>query len=411
MDAMTQPRPPAQHAGQPTRNICFLYIAQAHQVAHSLSAAFALARQRPDVVVTVAATSAAVLDYARRIAGQSGRPPIAWQLLGPGFLRALAGARGAPPKVPMLAANAGYLNSFDVIVTPERTTAALRWMGVRRPKLVYTQHGAGDRGGPFEPRLRRFDLVFAPGAKQRDRMLAEGLVQAERCAIVGYPKFALVQQLGPPAPRLFDPDRPVVLYNPHFDPRLSSWPRWGLEILRTFSRQSHFNLIFAPHMRLFEGRTVGAIDALAPYVGHHGIHIDLGDSDAAFDMTYTRQADIYLGDASSQIYEFLTRPRPCLMLDAHHADWVGQESYRHWRFGPVLDGIGDLIGDIGRACRDHQQFAAEQAEGFRRTFDLSGEPASERAAAAISRLAPAKANLASASATRGMVIGKELSGV
>lgn len=29
-------------------------------------------------------------------------------------------------------------------------------------------------------------------------------------------------------------------------------------------------------------------------------------------MTYTPAADIYLGDVSSQSYEFLLDPRPCL---------------------------------------------------------------------------------------------------
>ena len=34
-------------------------------------------------------------------------------------------------------------------------------------------------------------------------------------------------------------------------------------------------------------------------------------SPASTDMTYTRAADIYLGDVSSQVYEFIAEPRPC----------------------------------------------------------------------------------------------------
>src|SRR5690606_12625292 len=107
------------------------------------------------------------------------------------------GRATTPPKAAMLIANAGTLGRYDAVVTPERTTALLRRLGVRRPKLVYTQHGAGDRGGPFEPRLGLFDLVMAAGPKQRDRMVDSGLVAPENCAMVGYPKFDIVEALSP----------------------------------------------------------------------------------------------------------------------------------------------------------------------------------------------------------------------
>lgn len=371
---------------QPAFRVCFLYIAQPHHLWHSLSAAVELARRRPHIGVDVACASEGSLAEARRLVGRLGGAPIRWRLLGPAWLRGLAGKDHVPPKLPILVANAATLAAYDVVVAPERTTAALRLLGARRPKLVYTQHGAGDRGGPFEPRLRRFDLVFAAGVKVRDRMIGEGLVTPERCAVVGYPKFDMVDRLDPPRPRLFGNDRPVVLYNPHFGRRLSSWPKWGAAILDGFAGQSDFNLIFAPHLRLFRGQTADRIPELAPYRGHPGIHLDLGDTPAAVDMSYTRLADIYVGDASSQVYEFLRRPRPCLFLNAHQVDWRGDESYRHWRFGPVLDDSGCLIASLRVARAEHGAFLAEQAQAFRYTFDETEEPASVRAADAIASL-------------------------
>ena len=163
---------------------------------HSLSVAVRLSQSRPDVEVEIAATSEEVLHQARVMAAAMGPAPMRWRLLGPAWLRRMRRVGGAPAKLPMLAASARALAGYDVIVAPERTTAALRRLGVRA-KLVYTQHGAGDRAGPFEPRLGRFDLVFAAGAKQRDRMVSEGLVRPERCAVVGYPKFDLVDAFGP----------------------------------------------------------------------------------------------------------------------------------------------------------------------------------------------------------------------
>ncbi|MDB5457871.1 MAG: hypothetical protein JWP92_3456 [Caulobacter sp.] len=365
------------------RKVCFLYIAQTHQILHSLSIAVALARGWPDLEVEVAATSAAHLDYVRDLLARLGGAPITLRLLGPAWLRAFRpGGASTPPKTLMLTANAGVLAAYDAVVTPERTTALLRRLGVRHPQLVYTQHGAGDRGGPFEPRLRRFDLVMAAGPKQRDRMIGEGWVKPENCAMVGYPKFDLVDALFPAPPPLFANGKPTVLYNPHFDPALSSWPRWGPQVLAQFAADDRHNLVFAPHIRLFDGADPAKIPALAPYVGHPRIHIDLGGP-AAIDMTYTRGADVYLGDASSQIYEFLRTPKPCLFLNAHGAVWRGDESYHHWRYGPVLDEVDGLAEAVDAARRNEGDYAEAQRAGFAESFDLTDEPSSHRAAAAI----------------------------
>lgn len=376
--------------------VCFLYIAQKHQMLHSISAAVELARRRSDIAVDVVVTTPAGLDFARSLVERLGDAPIGWRVLGPRFLQRATGPDETAPKLPILLANATALNAYDAIVAPERTTAILRLFGVNRPKLVYTQHGAGDRGGPFEPRLRQFDLVFAAGLKQRDRMLAENLVTDARCAVVGYPKFDLVDRLDPQSPHRFAVERPVVLYNPHFDRRLSSWPQWGQAVLRAFAEQSKYNLIFAPHLRLFRGREASDIPALAPFVGHPAIHIDLGRTMAAIDMSYTRSADVYLGDVSSQIYEFLRRPKPCVFLNPQHVDWHDDESYRHWRFGPVLEDVRYLIPAIREAQETHTAYVAEQLEGFQYTFDLSGENSSVRAADAIANILTAPATRRSA---------------
>lgn len=379
-------------APSPRPRVCFLYIAQAHQVLHSLSAACELALTRPDIQVDVAATSAEVLDYARLLARLTRPAPIGWRLLGPPWLRELKWFDGLPPKALALIANAPRLARYDVIVAPERTTTLLRRLGVRA-KLVYTQHGAGDRAGPFEPRLGRFDLVFAAGAKQRDRMIGEGLVRPERCAVVGYPKFDIVDQLNPVLPKLFPTDRPIVLYNPHFSTTLGSWPDWGLRVLEAFAHQDRYNLVFAPHLRLFGARPAAEVPELAPFRGLPNIHLDTAGSSAAIDMTYTRAAHVYLGDVSSQVYEFIRRPRPCVFLNPHGVAWQGDDSYRHWTFGPVLNSPDGLIDAINAARSHSRRYLAAQQAGFQATFETDDGLASERAASAIAGLLPAVASV------------------
>jgi hypothetical protein len=287
-----------------------------------------------------------------------------------------------PPKALMLALNAARLSTYDAVVTPERTTALLRKLGVRRTALVYTQHGAGDRGGPFEPRLRAFDLVMAAGPKQRDRMVDEGWVRPEACAMVGYPKFDLVEALPPSVTPAFAKTLPTVVYNPHFHATLGSWAQWGLSILEQFAADERFNLIFAPHVRLFETASEADRRAVARFEGHPRIHLDLGGP-AAFDMTYTTLADLYLGDVSSQVYEFLRTPRPCLFLNPSHAEWKGDESFHHWRYGPVLESPEGVCDATAAAIAGQPAFVETQKVGVAETFDLTDVPSSQRAARAI----------------------------
>jgi len=373
--------PPDSPSRKP--KVCFLYIAQTHQILHSLPIAVALAKGWPELSVEVQATTQDHLDYARALLRASNGPDLAMSLLGPQWLRNLRFKEAStPPKALMLAANAWALGRFDAIVTPERTSALLRKLGVQKPLLVYTQHGAGDRGGVFEPRLRQFDLVMAAGPKQRDRMVEGGWVRPENCAMVGYPKFDLIDALpGSPLP-VFPEARPVVVYNPHFHATLGSWPRFGVDVLKAFADDDRFNLIFAPHIRLFDGASQEMLQSLAPYRNNPRIHIDLGGP-AAIDMTYTRAADIYLGDVSSQVYEFLRTPKPCLFLNASNAAWQGDESFHHWGYGPVLDSADHLVDAIEAARQGHGSYLAAQKTGFAESFDLSATPSSHRAAAAI----------------------------
>ena len=367
----------------PAPKVCFLYIAQTHQILHSLPIAIELARNWPQFEVHLAATSQAHLDYIDDALARLGDAPLTSKLLGPKWLRDIRPGRATtPPKAAMLVANARTLAKYDAVVTPERTTALLRRLGVKRTKLVYTQHGAGDRGGPFEPRLGLFDLVMAAGPKQRDRMVDSGLVAPDNCAMVGYPKFDIVEALSPTPKNPFADQRPVVLYNPHFDPKLSSWPRWGAQVLERFAADDRYNLIFAPHVRLFDQADAPDLGPVERFRDHPRIHVDLGGP-AAIDMTYTRLANVYLGDVSSQIYEFLRTPKPAIFLNAHGVDWAGDESYRHWRYGPVLDHVEALPDAVAMAIASHGDYLAEQQAGFASSFDLQPRSSSLRAAEAI----------------------------
>lgn len=293
-------------------------------------------------------------------------------------------------RIAVLRENLAAFTALDVLVAPETTSLLLRdRFGLRHLKFVWIPHGAGDRSIGFHPVMRGFDLVLLSGPKVRDRMLAEGLIRADNHVVVGYPKFDTIGEA--PPPRLFADDRPVVLYNPHFDPRLSSWYAMGAGILDWFAAQSCFNLIVAPHVMLFQRRIHASVehrllrwrrDVARRYRGIPHIVVDPG-SPHSIDMTYTRAADIYLGDASSQIYEWIVRPRPAIFLNAAGAEWRDDPSFAHWRLGEVIDRVADLPAALDRAIADPDAHRAAQEAALAATFLRTPEPASRLAADAI----------------------------
>jgi CDP-glycerol glycerophosphotransferase (TagB/SpsB family) len=257
---------------------------------------------------------------------------------------------------------------------------------------VHTRHGAGDRAIGFDKASAGFDHVLCSGQKIRERLIRDAGVRQECISVVGYPKFDHIRT----SAHLFrmQPARPVVLYNPHPSPHLSSWYKHGREVLDFFVDNDDYQLIFAPHVMLFERRYVVTVDRLRinspgriaeKYLRSPSIHIDLG-SRACTDMSYTQAADIYLGDVSSQVYEFLYRPRPCLFLNSHQSSWQNDPNFEHWNAGPVITDPSDLAKGLGEAVAAHATHHEPIQRSMRdRSFDLSERPSAMRAAEAILR--------------------------
>ncbi|HVM22996.1 MAG TPA: hypothetical protein VM308_06830 [Sphingomicrobium sp.] len=372
---------------------------QVHQVAHALPVALALAEGWTEADIVIATTNRALSEEVRRLGGEAigTRIPLielglksAWSRL----LERLAGRLIPAAKLLVYRDNLDFFRSLDLLVVPEKTSLVLKQRyGLRNLKIVHTRHGAGDRAIGFNRASAGFDLVLASGPKTRDRLISEGGLPPERVAVVGYPKFDLYRWPARPKQR---PKRPVVLYNPHPAPHLSSWYKMGADILDWFARHHEYELIFAPHIMLFQRKAVVTIDppaiartgAIAPHIlAAENIIVDTG-SRALTTMEYVSRADIYLGDASSQVYEFLVEPRPCIFVDAHRTEWQGEPDFRHWTAGRVIHSVGELGDALAIAFDEHEHaYKAVQRQLFAETFDLTDRPSAERAAEAIAKFA------------------------
>lgn len=352
--------------------VCFLFNHYAtHQLMHAAPFAFELSRRHAKAEVVVACTSEEQLHAARRIAelypGQRAEfVRLRMSLLDRVAAAALAGFTFLAKKR-MLASNLDFFRGFDAVVAPERTTLKLRTKhGLAHVKLINARHGQGDREGSFDARTRELDLTLVGGRKYIERFAEHEILREGHTAIVGYPKFEVCDAL-PAPPRFFDNDRPVVVYNPHFDATESSWQTQGRAVLAWFAAQAEYNLIFAPHVVLFARAWRHRARVPRRIRETRNIFVDTG-SEASVDMTYTRAADIYLGDASSQVYEFIAKPRPCVFIDAQRARAAAPAKYAHWRFGPVIERADQLGEALARARRDFPAYLAAQRDAFAYTF-------------------------------------------
>jgi hypothetical protein len=351
----------------PSRNvhsrIHVLAIGGAHQFGHIVPVACELARRHPGQVrlfVSAEAEVAAAMAYA----GQGAAPEIVVMRL-PAVTALLPASMH---KFVRLTLWAKRLRDAAVILCAERTSTMLKRLPGDCPPILHIPHGAGDRAVGFEPRFRLFDHVMLAGRKDRDRLVEAGFVRAQDCTVTGPVKLAAVLDNAQARPPLFDNARPTILYNPHFSKKLSSIEAFGRGLIAAVAADGRYNLVVAPHGRLAKRWSAAKRRAWEALAIPGQVTVDLG-SPRCNDMTYTLGADLYVGDVSSQVYEFLVRPRPCLFVDAKGVDWQDSEDYAMWHFGEVIAPDADPVAAIERAFAAHGDYVQQQRERMTYTID------------------------------------------
>lgn len=367
----------------------------AHQVAHIAGIADALACAVADSKshdVILACGTPAIAAQLRALLSDKAAQSARWVDLDvPRWARPILSALNHVAPVLRLArlwANKALFAEADVVVSPERTCLHVKkWLGARAPHFVFVPHGAGDRNVTYHPDMAHFDHMLVSGPKVRDEMLRHALARPGHIDIIGYPKFDSINLAA--RPRFFDNDKPVVLYNPHFDPCLSSWYDMGPQLLAWFAaQQGKWNLIVAPHVMLFRKRWHYSLEyrrlRSRPDIDPHYrslpfMRIDT-DSPHLFDMSYTRAADIYIGDVSSQVYEFLAHRGACYFLDTGKAE----TPLEFWQNGRCYTKLHQLTEQLVHWRADAAHYRATQDRLFAYTIDHDPQQrASQRGAQAL----------------------------
>jgi hypothetical protein len=349
--------------------IAFLYFEEIHHIPHFIGIAVELAKN-PNYTVeilTYKSSHVYLFDTMNRLHAKN----LKVIQLSPPFIRRIIDkmtGRKKPSSVFLFKAYKKQLLSYDAVVFTEKNHKYLYKQRGKstQPYFIFTGHGPAGRDYSYIPELKLFDLHLMHGTFYKNNLEKLGFL-AKNHAIIGYSKFDVIK-INREKHNFFPDEKPVVVYNPHFNKLTSSWYKHGLEVLEYFYQSDEFNLIFAPHIYLFNRKGfLKPKDIPQKYFQANNIYIDLGSVKSS-DMTYTLAADIYLGDVSSQVYEFGIKPRPCVFINSQSVDWQSDLNYHFWHTGPVIEDISQLHQALHLEAFKMQKYLAVQKELFDQNF-------------------------------------------
>ncbi|MFH2146274.1 MAG: CDP-glycerol glycerophosphotransferase family protein [Candidatus Omnitrophota bacterium] len=225
---------------------------------------------------------------------------------------------------------------------------------------VYVPHGLANREFAFEPHIKDYDLVILPG--ERDlKAMQERIGPLSNCRVAGYSKLDYFHYHAVKALELFKEKRPVILYNPHFDEKLSSFFDKGMILLEQLSKSNKFNVIFMPHPDLSRKypqivrKTAEFKNVLL--IERHRINLE-----------YMAQADIYITDVSSSVFEWLYFDKPAIFFNTKRVDWEKSKYYSSWALGKVAEDVPQLLIMLDDALKYPEEFREIRREIFKNTF-------------------------------------------
>ena len=363
--------------------VAILLGAEAYQAHHVADIALELARQGASV--TVLATLPDSLSEFSRL-WRDACQPVSWSLLcTPFHLRMLQRIKllgSLKTAVLCHPENLRRLSAYDAIVTPTDHARVLRSRLTPLPTMIYVNHGIGGRAASYSDKYSGFDFVVVATRRDEARLLADGRIASGHYVVAGYARFDTARRLHRTSrPRLFCNDRPVVLFNPHSKRALRSWERFARSLIDHAATTGEFNLIVAPHVKLFGRRPRFLWKRWERMAVEDRVIVDLGSS-RSLDMTYALAADIYVGDVSSQLFEFLSEPKPCVFVNAHRLRWRNNRDFLNWRLGDVANTRGEAVEAIRSAFTRHHIYEGAQAERIAEIRDTA-PGAAKRAADAI----------------------------
>lgn len=370
---------------QDTAQVNFLWLGETLLFPHIWPIVDRLARCRKDIIIDLWVSTDA---HEALIESRRGPAHDNIRIRRSGFFRHIPvdmhGSNIAlPPKLLVLMSLLPHLFRAGPVIVAEQTSLWIPKILPGFPPFIFTVHGAGPISHGKWKRLRAADKVMVPSALMATEMQRNGIKEA-KVAITGYAKSAFSPSAF--SAELFEDKRPVILYNPHWQAHRSSWPVWGRRLIDALVQQNRWNVIFAPHQRIVDtDPSVRVLVDSLKMLPH--VHADL-DGFSMVDGSYTGMADIYLGDTSSQILEFVAKPRPVVLLRPQELSWAEQDSGQYALLGECVTSFEDIIPAIDRAAGQLEKYREMQISYAGRTLGLTGQAATQSAVDVINTYLP-----------------------
>jgi len=249
-----------------------------------------------------------------------------------------------------------------IVSTSHSTPKYMRENKIEGPLLFYLYHGTGTREYGFDDNLNNFDYILAPGPYHRDRLMRDKICVREKILMIGQPKFDWIRKHHADKKKLFNNNNPIFYYNPHWDMTLSSYLKWRNIILDYFRVHPGYNLIFAPHP-LVKHFAKNNYKIESEINSADNIIIDLGSSNV-YDGTYNVIADVYIGDVSSMVTEWINyNPRPCIFINCHKIKWEENKNYGMWNFGLVINSPKKLDKVVNQSLNKNKYYKEQIKHG------------------------------------------------
>jgi len=364
------------------QRICFLYIDEPYNIYHSISIAIAL-HQDSNSEVQILCTPRNFV-YVSNILKDEGTTDLNvhiirpfWYITLPHYLEIKLQHRYFLYKK-----YGKLLSDFDGIVCSLYNDLTLRKFIGDKPQLIFAGHGIANRSYSYDDKIKGFDYILLAGENEKSIRESLGQLIEGKYLITGYPKYDICENVDCVSP--FQNEKPIVFYNPHWLKEYSSFYSHGIQILKSFSKQQDYNLIFAPHSLLIT-RNQSILSEINSFEKFSQIHIDTG-SIHCHNMNYIKLSDIYLGDISSQALEFaLVKNRPCLFV-VHNKNEINSKEFHSLAFGKIIDSVENLADELSSITEDfNSKYHSIQSKEIPKLFYHSNKKASQIASTGITK--------------------------
>ncbi|CAE6931151.1 Glycosyl glycerophosphate transferases involved in teichoic acid biosynthesis TagF TagB EpsJ RodC [Vibrio sp. B1ASS3] len=229
----------------------------------------------------------------------------------------------------------GFLKKMDAIIFTDLVSGRVIKRINPSTKVIWALHGPIASSHMASKSIEKVDIILTQGRQTSECFYKSG-VSKEKVKEIGSVKLSSFNSYTDNI--IFNNNRKTVLYNPHFNSKLggTSWIKFGYDLIEYIAKSKEYNLIFAPHPNLSNNIDRFIIDK---YRNCENVIIDLGSNKVA-NLFYCEETDIYIGDISSQVLEFIyLKERKLIFFDDEN---VSDESKRIHELGVVIERLDEL---------------------------------------------------------------------